>query len=67
MFPLWPYELKYGAWLVSFSLLVFLLSVIILRLIIYVIFAIFGLSFWVFPNLFGDKGPIDSFKPLYSI
>ena len=67
MFPLWPYELKYAAWLVSFTLLMTLIGIIILRLVLYIIAAIFGISFWVFPNLFGDKGIIDSFKPFYSV
>ena len=67
MFPLWPYELKYGAWLVSFTLLMVLLGIIVVRLVLYLVLAIFGISFWVFPNLFGDKGVIDSFKPFYSV
>ena len=45
----------------------FLLAVVVLRLIVYMILAIFGLSFWIFPNLFGDQGIIDSFKPFYSV
>ena len=67
LFPIWPYELKYAAWLVSFYILIFLLSVILGRLVLYVILAQFGISFWLFPNLLGDKGVIDSFKPLISI
>jgi hypothetical protein len=67
MFPIWPYEVKYAAWLISFTFLMFLLFIIVLRLVIYVVVAILGMSFWVFPNLFGDKGIIDSFLPFYSI
>lgn len=67
MFPLWPYELKYGLWLLSVFLLVTLIGLILLRLILYVVFASFGVSFWIFPNLFGDYGIVESFKPFYSV
>ena len=67
LFPLWPYELKYAVWLISLYLLIVLVGIIILRLIIYILAASFGVSFWIFPNLFGDYGFVESFLPVYSV
>jgi len=67
LFPLWPYELKYGLWQISVVLLVVIVSVILLRIILYVVLASLGISFWLLPNLMGDYGVLDSLKPLYSI
>ena len=67
MFPLWPYELKYAVWIISLTILTTLVGILVLRLVLYVIFASFGVSFWMFPNLMGDYGVLDSFKPFYSV
>jgi len=67
MFPLWPFALKYALWLVSVYLLVFIVGLILARLVLYIVLASLGISFWVFPNLFGDYGLLDSLKPLYSV
>lgn len=67
LFPLWPYELKYSLWLLSVFFLVTIVSIILLRLVLYTVLATFGISFWLFPNLFGDYGIIDSLKPLFSV
>lgn len=67
LFPLWPYELKYSLWVLSVALLVVIVSVILLRLVLYTVLASFGISFWLFPNLFGDYGILDSLRPLYSV
>lgn len=67
MFPLWPFELKYALWRLSVVLLVVIVSIILLRLVLYVILASLGISFWLFPNLMGDYGILDSLKPLYSV
>lgn len=53
--------------MVSVTLLVILVSIIILRLVLYTILASFGVSFWLLPNLFGDYGILDSLRPLYSV
>jgi translocation protein SEC62 len=66
LFPVWPYELKYVVWLISLYLLIFLVGLLILRLVLYSIVSLFGVSFWLFPNLMQDKGFIDSFKPVLS-
>lgn len=67
LFPLWPYELKYGVWLVCLYFMILIVGIIILRLILYVFAASFGVSFWVLPNLFGDYGVLDSLRPIYSV
>lgn len=66
LFPLWPLEVKLGIWWVSWILLVIMIGIISIRLVIYILFYIFGRDFWLFPNLFDDKlGFFDSFKPVY--
>jgi len=68
LFPVWPIEVKIGIWWVSYILLIALVVLIIVRYIVYCLFFIFGISFWIFPNLFDDsKGVIDSFLPIYSV
>jgi hypothetical protein len=54
LFPLWPYELKYVLWLVSYYMTIALVGVIVLRWIVYLLFAIFGASLWIFPRLFDN-------------
>ena len=66
LFPLWPYAAKYYLWLCCLYLSTGLLGLIGLRLLVYVFFGIFGLSFWIFPNLFGDYGFLESFQPFIS-
>lgn len=47
--------------------MILIVGIIILRLILYVFAASFGVSFWVLPNLFGDYGVLDSLRPIYSV
>ncbi len=63
LFQIWPYWLKYGIWLLSFVTLIVLLTLIGLRLVVYVVCVIFGYNVWIFPNLMGDNGFFESFKP----
>ncbi|EDO08118.1 Translocation protein Sec62 family protein [Babesia bovis T2Bo] len=68
MFQAWPLALKLAVWYASVVLLSILFTLIILRLILFLLFWFFGYDFWLFPNLFDeDLGVIDSFKPLHSI
>lgn len=55
LLPVWPLELKIFIWWVSYILLIFMVSLIIIRLIIYSFFLIFGKEFWLFPDLFNDN------------
>jgi hypothetical protein len=66
LFPLWPYQAKYWLFLVSLTVFVALVILLLLRIVIYILLSTFGISFWLFPNLMGNYGVIDSFRPLYS-
>jgi translocation protein SEC62 len=55
LFPVWPIELKIGIWWVSYILLLIMIGLIIVRLLIYTLFYIFGIDVWLFPNLFDEK------------
>ena len=50
LFPVWPYELKYATWLLSYYFLIVILVIIIIRLVFYSLMALLGFSFWIFPN-----------------
>jgi len=67
LFPLWPYSLKYAVWLIALYLLCAIVGLIIIRLIVYLFCSIFGISFWILPNFFGDYGFLDSFVPVISV
>jgi hypothetical protein len=54
LFPLWPYELKYYLWLLSYYSTVALVGIIIVRWLIYLLGSIFGASIWIFPRLFDN-------------
>lgn len=67
LFPIWPVGVKLIIWYISFYLLVTLMTLIVVRAIVWTIFFIFGMDFWIFPNLLEDTYYIlDTFKPLYS-
>lgn len=67
LFPLWPYSVKYGIYIVVYYLLVVLVGVLILRLVLYLAVAISGGSFWLFPKMTDDDVDIlKSFSPIYS-
>ncbi len=64
LYPMWPYELKLGAYYVIFSLLMIMIGIIIVRYVVWIACFICGWSFWIFPNFFDDsKGLIGSFIP----
>ena len=69
MYPLWPYQLRLGAWylMVFCIILVGLLALLsVVRLGLYVLSLVAGLpGFWLFPNLYEDCGFFESFVPLY--
>ncbi|KAK2196649.1 bifunctional Translocation protein Sec62/DEP domain [Babesia duncani] len=68
MFQAWPLFLKVSVWYASVVLMFIMLTIIILRLILFVKLWFCGYDFWVFPNLFDEElGVVDSFKPLYSL
>lgn len=65
LFPIWPQSAKVVIFYVSLYLLYFLLGISVIRLVIWGVLRIFGLDFWLFPNLNADVGPLESFRPLY--
>jgi len=64
LFPVWPLGFKVALLYISVSLLYLLLGIILVRLVIYFFFRIFGLECWLFPNLFMEVAFIDSFIPI---
>jgi translocation protein SEC62 len=66
LIPLWPYEVKYFMWIVSYYVSMFFVGIIIARLVLYLFISIFGVSFWLFPRLFDNCDTIDSFIPVVS-
>ena len=67
LFPIWPFTIKYGLWLVSLVLLIFLVGAIVVRLIVFCICIIFNYHIWIFPNLFYSNGILDSFLPFVEV
>ena len=67
LFPLWPYSVKYAVWIVCLYFMIAIVAIIFIRLILYIVAASFGVSFWLLPNLFGDYGVMDSLRPFYSV
>lgn len=67
LFPIWPFELKYGIWLVSLVLLVAMVGLLVVRLVVYLLAVIFDYHVWVFPNFLNSSGFWDSFLPIIEI
>jgi Translocation protein Sec62 len=51
LFPMWPFELKYTMWLISLYSAIVIVSVMAIRLLVYLVGAVFGGSLWIFPRL----------------
>lgn len=64
LFPIWPFELKYGIWLVSLVLLVALVGIIVVRLVVYLLIVVFDYHVWILPNFLNSSGFWDSFVPV---
>lgn len=67
MFPVWPFEVKYGIWLLCVYFLVVIVGLIVFRLVVYIIFAIFDYHIWIFPNLLNTYGFLEAFLPVVEI
>jgi translocation protein SEC62 len=65
LFPVWPFSVKYAIWLISLYLLIILVGLLLFRLVIYLICVAAGFNVWIFPNLLGDYGFVESFKPIF--
>lgn len=71
LFPIWPLRFKACTgylFYVLLGLLVFLLSLTVIRLVLNLgIRIVTGHNFWLFPNLYEDCGILESFQPFYSL
>ena len=68
MFPAWPVWAKIFVWYVVFWLSTGLLSILVIRMVLYVCLWTVGIDFWWFPNILDEyAGIVDSFRPFYSI
>jgi len=73
LFPLWPATLRDGVYYLSLGgafLLGLLLSLVVVKYILYVVFWILTggkIKFWLLPNLTEDVGFFESFAPLYKL
>ena len=68
LFRVWPDWLKLGVWYLSWYTLVFLISMAIVRAVVWFLIFHIGIDFWIFPNYFIDSDNIlDSFWPLLSL
>lgn len=67
LMPIWPYKMKVAVWWISYVLLLVSLGLLIVRLIIYLFFFIFGFDVWLFPDLNDEKkGFFESFYRIFS-
>ena len=58
LFPLWPYEMKLVIFNIMFYFSASMLTLMLVRLVIYLVLFLFGLDFWIFPNMLCDEMPI---------
>ena len=64
LFPLWPYSVKLAIFNIMFYFSASIIGLTIVRLILFLLLFPFGISFWIFPNMFSDDlGIFESFIP----
>lgn len=67
LFQLWPMWARRGVYYLSLVCVAFvgvLLSLTVVRLVLFVLSALVGKAFWLFPNLYADVGFFESFRPV---
>lgn len=62
MFPIWPLQMRVVIFYISLYLLIIITVFAVIRLIIYMLFRIFGYEFWILPDFFEN----DKIFPLYT-
>lgn len=68
LLPLWPMVARKALWYLSVTFLLGFTGFCTIRLILFLILWMFGVEFWIFPNMFDESlSVVDSFKPVYSI
>jgi translocation protein SEC62 len=69
LFPMWPMELRLGAWYLSVGALILfgiLIAILIIRVpVFYISRLVTPPGIWVFPNINEDVSFFDSFKPVW--
>lgn len=66
LMPLWPLAAKKMLWYASVTFLLVFTGVCIVRYFVAVVAWMFGIEFWIFPNMFDETlSIVDSFQPLY--
>ena len=67
LLPVWPYKMEVVVWWISYVLLILIISIYVIRLVIYVFFYTFGYDVWIFPDMDDPKlGFFESFKRVIS-
>ena len=62
LLPIWPYHMKVIVWWVSYIMIIIILSIYIIRLVVYLLCYIFGYEVWIFPDIQDNKlGFFESF------
>ena len=68
LLPLWPMVARKALWYLSVTFLLVFSGFCIIRLVLFLSLWMFGIEFWIFPNMFDESlSVVDSFKPTYSI
>jgi translocation protein SEC62 len=62
LMPVWPLPVKLAIWYVSYVLLIIMVAINILRYSLFIVCYIFGISFWLFPDLYDDKVYFDKLE-----
>ena len=63
LLPVWPYKMKVAVWWISYFLLILIISIYVIRLVVYVFCYTFGYDVWIFPDMDDPKlGFFESFK-----
>ena len=67
LMPVWPYKMKVAVWWISYVLLILILSIYVIRLVVYIFCYTFGYDVWILPDMDDPKlGFFESFKRVIS-
>lgn len=67
LLPIWPNSAKKILWYFSVTFLIFIVTFVVVRLLLFMVMWLLGYDFWIFPRIFDESLSFaDSFKPMYS-